>query len=63
MTYDCHDLIRLFADCFASEFNTRLVGGAPEPVYLPADANEPMHRIIFTLDYYRSALHELHASL
>lgn len=59
MTYDCQDLIRLFADCFASEFNTRLVGGAPEPVYLPMDAEEPMHRIIFTLDYYRSALHEI----
>lgn len=59
MTYDCQDLIHLFADCFASEFNTRLVGGAPEPVYLPMDAEEPMHRIIFTLDYYRSALHEI----
>lgn len=59
MTYDCQDLIRLFADCFSSEFNTRLVGGAPEPVYLPADADEPMHRIIFTQDYYRSALHEI----
>ncbi|WP_285259491.1 elongation factor P hydroxylase [Halopseudomonas bauzanensis] len=59
MNHDCQDLIRLFGDCFAADFNTRLIGGAPEPVYLPADADEPMHRIIFTRDYYRSALHEI----
>lgn len=59
MKYDCQDLIRLFADCFAAHYNTRLTGGAAEPVYLPADAQEPMHRIVFTLDYYRSALHEI----
>lgn len=59
MTHHCQDLIRLFAACFADEFNTRLVGGGAEPIYLPADAHEPMHRIIFTHDYYRSALHEI----
>lgn len=59
MKYHCQDLIRLFADCFAAEFNTCLVGGAPEPVYLPASDDQPQHRIIFTRDYYRSALHEI----
>lgn len=59
MKYDSQDLIRLFEGCFASQYNTRLVGGAAEPVYLPADAEQPMHRIVFTLDYYRSALHEI----
>ena len=59
MKHHCQDLIRLFAVCFADEFNTRLVGGGAEPIYLPADADEPMHRIIFTHDYYRSALHEI----
>jgi elongation factor P hydroxylase len=59
MTYDIRDLIALFESCFAAQYNTRLEGGAPEPVYLPADGQEPVHRIIFTLDYYRSALHEI----
>ena len=59
MKYDSHDLIFLFERCFATRYNTRLVGGAAEPVYLPADAQEPMHRIVFTLDYFRSALHEV----
>ena len=59
MTHDCQDLISLFAACFAADFNTRLVGGGAEPIYLPADADDPMHRIIFTQDYYRSALHEI----
>lgn len=59
MTHDSQDLIRLFEHCFAASHNTRLVGGAAEPVYLPADAREPMHRIVFTLDYFRSALHEV----
>lgn len=59
MTHDSQDLIRLFAQCFAASHNTRLVGGAAEPIYLPADAQEPMHRIVFTLDYFRSALHEI----
>ena len=59
MTHDSRDLIRLFETCFAASYNTRLVGGAPEPIYLPADAEEPMHRILFTHDYFRSALHEI----
>lgn len=59
MTHDSQDLIRLFEHCFAASHNTRLVGGAAEPIYLPAHAEEPMHRIVFTLDYFRSALHEV----
>ena len=59
MIHDCQDLIRLFDRCFAVSCNTRLVGGGSEPVYLPADEQEPVHRIIFTLDYFRSALHEV----
>ncbi|MFA5677939.1 MAG: elongation factor P hydroxylase [Pseudomonas sp.] len=59
MKHDSQDLIRLFERCFATSHNTCLVGGAAEPIYLPADAQQPMHRIIFTLDYYRSALHEI----
>lgn len=59
MTHDSQDLIQLFERCFAASHNTRLVGGATEPVYLPAAAEQPMHRILFTRDYFRSALHEV----
>jgi hypothetical protein len=59
MTHDCQDLIRLFEACFARDYNTVLVGGGAEPEYLPADATHPEHRVIFTRDYFRSALHEI----
>lgn len=59
MNHDCQDLIRLFNACFAGDYNTILVGGAAEPEYLPADENHTQHRIIFTRDYFRSALHEV----
>ncbi|MFT6430085.1 MAG: elongation factor P hydroxylase [Halopseudomonas sp.] len=59
MTHDCQDLIRLFESCFARDYNTVLVGGGAEPEYLPADVTHTQHRIIFTRDYYRSALHEI----
>lgn len=59
MKHDCQDLVRLFADCFADSHNTRLIAGATEPEYLPAGPGEPMHRILFTRDYFRSALHEV----
>lgn len=52
------DLIQLFEHCFFAEFNTRLQGGADEPFYQPATANEPA-LVIFTRDYFASALHEV----
>lgn len=59
MPHDCQDLIRLFADCFAVDYNTCLVAGGQEPEYLPAAGGQPQHRIIFAHDYFRSALHEV----
>lgn len=52
------DLERLFAGCFASDQNTVLVGGAEEPFYQPAEHRQPA-KIIYTRDYFRSALHEV----
>lgn len=50
----------VFAHCFADPegFNTRLQGGAEEPVYLPVDRSHNYHLIKFTRDYPASALHE-----
>jgi elongation factor P hydroxylase len=59
MNHDCQDLIRLFAACFADSYNTELVANGAEPEYIPADSHNPRHRIIFTRDYFRSALHEI----
>lgn len=56
--YDCQDLVRIFNRCFEKSHNTRLVSGGEEPLYLPAQDKQSYHAIIFTKDYFRSALHE-----
>lgn len=56
---DCEALCALFDELFLASENTRLVKGGDEPVYLPADAECPEHRIVFRLDYAPSALHEI----
>lgn len=53
-----HDLITLFNQCFSEEFNTRLVKGDDEPIYLPADEQRPYHEIFFAHGFFSSALHE-----
>lgn len=55
----CADLVSLFEQCFRAEFNTRLVAGGREPEYLPANANAKEACIVFTRDYFASALHEI----
>lgn len=55
----CDDVVTCFNACFLENHNTRLIKGGEEPIYLPADKDSPNHRIIFTKDYYSSALHEI----
>lgn len=69
--HDAADLIALFATTFGSGENTvllphrdawradRIGGDADEPVYLPADADCPHHRIVFAHGFFASALHEV----
>lgn len=52
------DLITLFNQCFAADFNTRLVKGDDEPIYLPADEQRPYHALFFAHGFFSSALHE-----
>lgn len=52
-------LIDLFDRCFATTYQTRLVKGDDEPIYLPADGQTPYHRLIFAHGFYASALHEI----
>lgn len=53
--YASGDLEGLFLATFFASHNTVLEGGATEPVYLPGHP----HRICYTRDYFRSALHEI----
>ena len=52
------DLIVLFNECFSSDFNTRLVKGGEEPIYLPADEERSYHALFFAHGFFSSALHE-----
>lgn len=52
-------LIHIFNTLFQTSENTILVGGAEEPLYLPVDDTSPHNRVIFTRDYFASALHEI----
>ncbi|EOD2819914.1 TPA: elongation factor P hydroxylase [Providencia stuartii] len=52
-------LIDIFEQCFGEEYNTKLVKGDDEPVYLPADEQTPYHRIVFAHGFFTSALHEI----
>ncbi len=55
---DVEQLIGLFNQTFVS-FNTILVEGDEEPIYLPADQRFSQHRVVFAHGFYASALHEI----
>ncbi|KLV06032.1 elongation factor P hydroxylase [Photobacterium aquae] len=59
MEHSNHDLMAIFNGCFLASFNTELVLGGDEPIYLPADAEHPHHRVVFARGYFASALHEI----
>ncbi len=52
-------LIRLFDDTFYGEYNTRLVRGQDEPIYLPANKECDYHQVVFAHGFFASALHEI----
>ena len=49
----------VFDDCFAERWNTRLLGGADEPVYRPALTTGACHTLRYRQDFFASALHEV----
>lgn len=56
--HDIQDIIAIFNDCFFETYNTRLVKGGDEPLYLPSDEQRPHHELHFAHGYFASALHE-----
>ena len=54
------DLERIFRECFFAEYATVLVGGSPEPLYVPSsDVLREPHRVVYREDCFASALHEV----
>lgn len=52
------DLISIFNRCFLETYNTRLVKGDNEPIYLPANEGQPNNELVFAHGFFASALHE-----
>jgi hypothetical protein len=52
------DLITLFNHCFFEKYNTLLVKGENEPLYLPANETRKHCTLLFAHGYFASALHE-----
>ena len=59
MPHCSQDLINIFNELFKDSEQTLVQGGGHEPLYLPQSEVYPFNRIIFTHDYYASALHEI----
>jgi elongation factor P hydroxylase len=57
--FDSQRLEQVFERCFLAGENTRLVGGAREPLYQPAAAAGTPHLLFYREDYFASALHEI----
>ncbi|GDY27889.1 elongation factor P hydroxylase [Agarivorans sp. Toyoura001] len=55
---DVEQLILLFNRTF-TDFNTVLVAGEDEPIYLPASQHLVQHQVIFAHGFFASALHEI----
>lgn len=52
-------LEKVFDECFLVSENTRLVGGATEPLYQPAAEPGMPHLLYYREDFFASALHEI----
>lgn len=59
MQHNYQDLIQIFSNTFFKQYNTRLIKGGDEPLYLPANENTSFHQVIFARGYYASAFHEI----
>ncbi len=59
MEHKLEDIMAIFDGCFFAEYNTRLIKGGDEPIYIPANDTVPYHAIYFARGFYSSALHEI----
>jgi elongation factor P hydroxylase len=59
MSHHYQDLIQLFDKTFSETYNTRLIKGGDEPIYLPKSNECTYHQVIFARGFYASAFHEI----
>jgi elongation factor P hydroxylase len=59
MIHDVSELITIFNECFQKDYQTILVRGGDEPLYVPANSDNPYHQVIFARGFFSSALHEI----
>ena len=50
--FNYQDLINIFENTFLETYQTQLVCGEHEPIYLPANNEHAFHRIIFAHGFY-----------
>jgi len=58
-THNVQDIVAIFNQTFYDSFNAKLIPGGEEPLYQPASDECNYHQIIFSHDYFSSALHEI----
>ncbi len=51
--------IEIFNQCFKADYQSELVCGGHEPIYIPSSQYYPWDRIIFAHGYFASAIHEI----
>lgn len=57
---DRQQIKTVFEQIFGQTYHIQLLGGAEEPLYLPAaPPDQPCNHLIYTRDYAASALHEI----
>ncbi|MCU4675772.1 elongation factor P hydroxylase [Catenovulum sp. 2E275] len=59
VAHKTEDLIDIFYQSLGKQYNTRVIKGSDEPIYLPANQSTPYHQIVFAHGFYTSALHEI----
>lgn len=57
--YRSTDIICIFNRLYEDSYNTILVGGGDEPLYVPANDLCEKNRLIFAHEFFASALHEV----
>lgn len=56
--HEYQDLINIYHNCFFEKYNTLLIKGENEPIYLPASGNRIHNELHFAHGFFASALHE-----
>ncbi len=57
--HQAEDLVTIFNSCFRDNYNTELIFGEDEPLYMPAQHPGDVHKVLFANGFFASALHEI----